>query len=158
MFKFTIRFGSASILLLMSTIASWYEGSSLLDRPWEWKYSTPFSRYLYEDVQSKSDISQLDFFIYAGKFQPAFPVIMVVSSLYLLILIGYFFLNREYKKFACFLFFIGGGLLLLSTLIFNSPTVGGRVFFYIWLISGVLCIVMTAKMYFQIFNRHTKTF
>jgi len=71
-----IQFGLITILLLFSTVAAWYEGSAILDNPWEWKYSTPFSQMLYGEVQSDSDISQLDYFVYAAKFQPAFPVIM----------------------------------------------------------------------------------
>lgn len=154
LFKFLIQFGIASILLLISTVAGWYEGSAILDNPWEWKYSTPFSQLLSGQVHSDSDISQLDYFIYAAKFRPTFPVIMVISSLYLLILIGYYFLKRQYKSFSYYLFFLGGGSFLLSYFIFNSPTVGGRIFFYIWLVSGVLCTVTAVVTYFQIFNRN----
>lgn len=155
MFKFWIQFGIASILLLFSTIAGWYEGSAILDNPWEWKYSTPFSQLLYGEVHSDSNISKLDYFMYAAKFQPTFPVIMVISSLYLLILIGYYSLKQHYKWFAYYLFFLGGGLFSLSYVIFNSPTLGGHIFFYIWLVSGALCMATAVITYFQIFNRNT---
>jgi hypothetical protein len=148
-----IQFGL--VVILFSTVAAWYEGSAILDNPWEWKYSTPFSHMLYGEVHSDSDISQLDYFVYAAKFQPAFPAIMAISSLYLLILIGYYFLNRQHKRFAYFLAILGGGLFLLSYFFTNSPTDGGQIFFYIWLVSGILCTVTAVITYFQAFNRDT---
>lgn len=154
LFRF-IRFGSAAVLLLVSAFASWYEGSAILDNPWEWTYSTPFSHYFHGAVQEKSEILELDFFIYASKFQPFFPVIMVISSLYLLITIGYLFLKRKKRLFAWYLFILGGGLLLLSYFIFNSPTLGGQLFFYIWLVSGALCVVFAVKTYYNMYNRPT---
>jgi len=155
LFRFWIQFGIVFILLLISTIAGWYEGSAILDNPWEWKYSTPFSQLLYGEVHSESNISELDYYIYAAKFQPTFPIIMVISSLYLLILIGYYSLKRQYKWFAYYVFFLGGGLFLLSYFLFNSPTLGGRIFFYISLVIGVLFIATAAITYFQNFNRNT---
>ncbi len=155
MFRFLFQFGIASILLLISTVAAFYEGSAIVDNPWEWKYSTPFSQFLYGEVNSNSSISQLDYLVYAVKFQPTFPVIMVISSLYLLILIGYHFLKPQHKRFAYYLSFLGGVLFLLSYFIFNSPTFGGQIFFYIWLVSGVLCIVTAVITYFQILKRNT---
>jgi hypothetical protein len=155
-FSFIIQFGLAIILLLFSTAVAWYEGSAILDHPWEWKYSTPFSHMLHGEVHSNSDISQLDYFVYAAKFQPTFPVIMVISSLYLLVLIGYYFLNQHYKRFAYFLSILAGVLFLLSYFFIHSPITGGQVFFYIWIVSGILCTVTAVIIYFQGFNRNTK--
>ena len=120
---------------------AWYEGSAILDNPWEWRYSTPFSQLLYGEVSELSDISQLDYFVYAAKFQPVFPIIIVLSSLYLLILIGYYIFQEEKKGFAYYLSFLGGGLFILSYFTSNSPTVGGQIMFYLFLVCGVFCIV-----------------
>nr|WP_308447216.1 YjdJ family protein [Alkalihalobacterium chitinilyticum] len=81
-----IQLGIAITSLLFSTFASWYEGSAILDNPWEWEYSTPFSQLLYGEIQNANQISQLDHFVYAAKFQPTFPLIMVISGLYLILL------------------------------------------------------------------------
>lgn len=116
--------------------------------------NTIFSIFIGE-VNSNSSISQLDYLVYAVKFQPTFPVIMVISSLYILILMGYHFLKPQHKRFAYYLSFLGGVLFLLSYFIFNSPTFGGQIFFYIWLVSGLLCIVTAVITYFQILNRNT---
>ena len=91
LFRFLIQFGIISDLLLISTVAAWYEGSAILDNPWEWKYSTPFSRLLNGEVHNNSDISQLDYFIYAAKFHPTFPVIMVISIYICLFLLDFIF-------------------------------------------------------------------
>ncbi|WP_246202558.1 YjdJ family protein [Virgibacillus doumboii] len=80
MFRFFIQAGIASILLLFSTVAAWYEGSAILTDPWEWEYSTPFSHLFYDEIQNSDQILQLDHFIYAAKFQPTFPVIMIIKE------------------------------------------------------------------------------
>ena len=151
--RFIIQCGIASFFLLFSTAVAWYEGSAILDNPWEWRYSTPFTQLFYGVVSSPSDISQLDYFVYAFKFQPIFPVIMVLSSLYLLALIGYFIFKQEKKGFAYYLSFLGVGLFLLSYFTSNSPTVGGQIMFYLFLMCGVFCIVTALIYYYQILNR-----
>lgn len=82
MIRFVIQSSVSIALLLFSTAVAWYEGSAILDNPWEWRYSTPFTQLLYGVVNNPSDISQLDYFVYASKFQPTFPIIMILSSLY----------------------------------------------------------------------------
>ena len=104
MIRFTSN-SAASFFLLFSTAVAWYEGSTILDNSLEWQYSTPFTQLLYGVVNNPSDISQLDYFVYAAKFQPTFPIIMVLSSLYLLILIGYSILKQE-KKWVCLLSYL----------------------------------------------------
>ncbi|MGE7920522.1 YjdJ family protein [Viridibacillus sp. NPDC093762] len=150
-----IQFVTATILCFFSTFFAWYEGSTILDNPWEWKYSTPFSQLLYGEVHSASDISQLDYFIYAAKFQPTFPAIMVISSVYMLILIGYYSFKERYKWFAYYLFILAGGLSILSYFIYISTTLRGEILFYICIVSSVLCLAIATISYFQIFNRNT---
>ncbi|MEH7886953.1 YjdJ family protein [Bacillus sp. JJ1609] len=153
MIKIIIQFGVSSILLLFSTAVAWYEGSAILDNPWEWSYSTPFTQLLYGGVGNSADISQLDYFVYSAKFQPTFPIIMVLSSLYLLVLIGYYILKKEKNWFAYYLFFLGGGLFLFSYFTSNSPTVGGRIMFPLFLICGLASIATALIIYYQILNR-----
>ncbi len=150
MIKIIIQFGFSSILLLFSTAVAWYEGSAILDNPREWSYSTPFTQLLYGG--NSADISQLDYFVYSAKFQPTFPIIMVLSSLYLLVLIGYYILKKEKNWFAYYLFFLGGGLFLFSYFTSNSPTVGGRIMFPLFLICGLASIATALIIYYQIFK------
>ena len=153
MIRFIIQFGVASFFLLFSTLATWYEGSAILDRSLEWRNSTPFTQLFYGVVSNPSEISRLDFFVYAAKFRPTFPSIMVLSSLYLLILIGYYILKDKKKWFGYYLTFLGGGLFLFSYFTFNSSTVGGHILFSLFLICGLLCIATALIINFQILNR-----
>ncbi|WP_026564903.1 YjdJ family protein [Bacillus sp. UNC41MFS5] len=149
-----IQFGLAIIGLVFSTAIAWYEGSAILDNRWEWKYSTPFSQLLNGQILSNSDISQLDYFVYAVKFQPTFPLIMQLSGLYLFILIGYNTLKNKNKWFPYYLSFLGVVLFLVSYLILHSPTVGGRIFFTSSFLSGCLCTIYAVISYLQILNRY----
>ncbi|MBT2728809.1 YjdJ family protein [Bacillus sp. ISL-75] len=153
MIRLIIQFGISTLLLLFSTSVAWYEGSTILDKSLEWRYSTPFTQLLYGEVSEPSEISQLDYFVYAAKFQPTFPIIMVLSSLYLLILIGYYIFQEEKKGLAYYLSFLGGGLFILSYFTSNSPIVGGQIMFYLFLVCGVFCIVTALMNYYQILNR-----
>ena len=153
---FFIQLGIAITFLLLSTFAGWYEGSAIVDDPWEWKYSTPFSQLLYGDVKNTNQISQLDHFVYAAKFQPTFPLMMLISGLYLLILIGYHLFKNHKKRFVYFLSLIAGTLFFLSYLVLNSPTIGGQIFFYFGLTSGILSIAGAAIIYFIVCKRSGK--
>ncbi|MGV3266087.1 MULTISPECIES: YjdJ family protein [Bacillaceae] len=148
-----MKFGVSSLLLLFSTFVSWYEGSEILNRSFEWRYSTPFSHFLYGEVNKPSDISQLDYFVYAAKFQPGFPIIMFLSSLYMLILIGYYIFQEEKKGLAYYLTFLGSGILILSYITSNSSTAGGQIIYYLFLMGGVSCIVIALTNYYHIINR-----
>lgn len=114
MFRFIFQFGAASVVFLFSMIAAWYEGSALLDHPSEWKNTTPFTQWFHGPVQSERDILQWDFFIYAAKYQPTYPMIMLVSGLYLLLFFGYYIFKRAKKWYAVYLFFLSSGLFMLS--------------------------------------------
>ena len=61
------------MFLIFFTVAAWYEGSTILDNPWEWKYSAIFTQLLHGEVVNQHTISQLDYFVYAAKFKPAYP-------------------------------------------------------------------------------------
>ncbi|MDQ0232642.1 YjdJ family protein [Metabacillus malikii] len=139
MIRFIIQFSVVSIFLLFSTVFAWYEGSAILDNPWEWKYSTPFTQLLYGVVSNKNDISQLDYFVYAAKFQPTFPIIMVLCCLYLVILIGFYILKQKNYWFAYYLYFLSGVLFLFYYFTLHSPTIGGHLLASIFLICGISC-------------------
>jgi len=92
MFKYILQLSIETFTLAISTIIAWYEGSAIIEKPFEWKYSTPFTRLFNIEITNGYDISQLDYFVYAAKFQPFFPAIMMVSLLYILSVIGQLFL------------------------------------------------------------------
>ena len=147
-----IQFSILIVLLTGSTLVAWYEGSTLLQKPWEWDYSTPISHILHGGVHSSDQISQVDYFVYAAKFQPAFPIVMVLSSVYIIFLIGYHFFKYRPKLFSYYLSLWGIIFLILNLLIHNSPTVGGQILFYIWSLFAFLSLGIAAILYFRSFN------
>lgn len=147
MIRLKFQIGIASILLVFSTMATLYEGSAILDNHFEWKHTTPFTQLVYGEVSKPSDISRLDFFVYAAKFQPTFAILMFISSLYFLAIIGCFIFKKEKRGLAYYFAFLGSGLLILSFIITNSSTVGGQVFFILFLIAGLLCVITSILTY-----------
>ncbi|WP_101842002.1 YjdJ family protein [Halobacillus sp. Marseille-P3879] len=149
MYKFLTQIGISFFLLIFAAFASWYEGSAILENPWEWKYSTPFSELFYGEVHSQAHISQLDYFVYAAKFQPAFPILMVVSSIYIILLIGNSLFRDRLKTLTLYLCFWGASFISLSLLINHSPTTGGKIFTFIFLISGIWCCAKAAYVSYK---------
>ena len=97
MFRYISQLIIGSFILAVSTFIAWYEGSAIIENSFEWKYSTPFTKLFNIEITNGHDISQLDYFVYAAKFQPLFPAIMTVSVLYILSVIGYYLIKRNTK-------------------------------------------------------------
>ncbi|MER2006577.1 MULTISPECIES: YjdJ family protein [unclassified Psychrobacillus] len=128
------------MLLIFSTIASWYEGSTLTTAIWEWKHTAVFSKWINGSVNQANDILTIDYFIYAAKFSPAYPLTMLLSGTYLIILIGYILFRGKTKLFSYFLTSVGIVFLVLCNLVSGSPTIGLTIFFYSSLLIGILAI------------------
>lgn len=149
LFKYVIQLILGFLTLLVSTAISWYEGSGIIDNSLEWKYSTPFSQIFNIEINDGQDISQLDYFVYAAKFQPFFPTIMTVSVLYICTVLIFFIfqLNRQLaiglSGFVSFVFIV------ISCIFFNSSTVGGYVFFWITAVGALIFISMAISLWFR---------
>ncbi|MFJ7511621.1 DUF4306 domain-containing protein [Peribacillus simplex] len=139
----------AALFLMVFTFCTWYEGSEILDRPWEWKYSTHFTQVNADQAMDADDISNFDYLVYAAKFKPLFPFLMVLAASYLIILTGYILFKRSIKKMALFLLGLGVLFLLSSGFVSNSPTVGGNIFQAFFLIGGMIVIFSGALYYFR---------
>ncbi|MGE7780559.1 YjdJ family protein [Peribacillus sp. NPDC097264] len=137
----------AMLFFLIFTFCAWYEGSEILDNPWEWEYTTPFSELVHTQVEGPEDISSLDHLVYAAKFRPLFPALMMMTLLYLVTLTGLTVSEGSRKKSAFFLTGLGTLLLLMSGLIWSSPTVGGHFFKGISLIFGIVAILVGMLYY-----------
>jgi len=147
--KYILQLIIGIFILAVSTFIAWYEGSAIIDNSLEWKYSTPFTELFNIDITNGRDISQLDYFVYSAKFQPLFPTIMMVCVLYILSVIGYYLIKRNPKWAIGFWGLTGCVCILLSGLIFNSPTIGGRIFFGMTLISGILSMTVTVIVWLR---------
>ncbi|WP_340372251.1 DUF4306 domain-containing protein [Peribacillus sp. FSL E2-0218] len=134
----------AAFFFMLFSFCAWYEGSEILDNSWEWKHSTYFS----EHVIDADDISDLDHFVYAAKFRPLFPVLMILTASYIIILTGHRLFKKSITKKAVFLSGFGALFLFASGIVSNSPTIGGGIFQAIFLIGGMLLILAAALCYF----------
>lgn len=149
--KYWSQVGIGLLVLGFSTLVSWYEGSALLDHSWEWRYSAPFSEMVHGSVTGSSDIVALDFFVYAAKFTPLYPGMMIISASYLFILTGF----KLFKQtgFRIFLALLGAIFLTLCYIISSSPTAGGNTLFRLFLVVGVLMIVVACVIHVVPFLR-----
>ncbi|MGY3717928.1 DUF4306 domain-containing protein [Sutcliffiella cohnii] len=136
-------------ILLISLLFTWYEGSEVLERPWEWNKSTPFSNLINGEVNNKSDILQIDFFIYAIKYKPMFPTFIIICSLYLFYLIGIFLFKTNYNKLILFLFFSGLLLIIISLMLLPIYTPGILIIFYILIIIGTFSVIISTILFFK---------
>ncbi|MGD6802776.1 DUF4306 domain-containing protein [Rossellomorea aquimaris] len=85
-----------ALFVVMTGFFSLYEGSALNDNPEQWKYTAVISQMMNEgEVLEKSEISQLDFFLYAIKFRPFFPASMIVFMLLMLFVAVFPFSHRK---------------------------------------------------------------
>jgi hypothetical protein len=98
MYKYVVLIAVGCAVFLASAFAAFYEGSALADNPWEWSYSTPVTSLMGEEVQQASDISSVDYFYYAAKYEPAFPLIMIASILYIVLICGFILLRLKNRK------------------------------------------------------------
>jgi len=141
MLRFIFQFCIASGVFLFAFLAAWYEGSVLLNRPSEWRNSTPITQWLVGHVHESSDILLWDFFVYAAQYRPTFPMIMTVSGLYLLILIGNLLFKKVRKWFAYYLIMISVGLFVLGYFSYESLTDGGQKMFGLFTACGSFCLL-----------------
>lgn len=85
-----------ALFVVMTGFFSLYEGSALTDDTEQWKYTAVISQMMNErEVLEKSEISQLDFFLYAIKFRPFFPASMIVFILLMMFVAVFPFLHRR---------------------------------------------------------------
>ncbi|QFG00006.1 DUF4306 domain-containing protein [Psychrobacillus glaciei] len=149
-FKIILQLSVACMFLVFSTLVAWYEGSEIVHTPWEWKYTAIFSEMVHGPVKQGTDILIIDYFVYAAKFASSFPLLMLLSSTYIIILLGYALLKRKGKKFPYFLSCIGVLFIVLSVLVPSSPTIGLKSFFNCFLLMGILLIVIALLKLFNI--------
>ncbi|MGG3479095.1 DUF4306 domain-containing protein [Peribacillus frigoritolerans] len=149
-FNHVLQMIIAALFFMVFTFCTWYEGSEILDRPWEWKHSTHFTHINDEQAIDAVDISNFDHFVYAAKFNPLFPLLMVLAAAYIIILSGYILFKRRIKKMALFLLGFGVLFLFSSGLVSHSPTVGGNIFQAFFLIGGMIAIMAAALYYYRV--------
>jgi len=137
-FKSIIVLLTASLILFFSTLISWYEGAQILDDPLEWDYTAIFSNWINGEVTIGKDIVVFDYFIYAAKFSPVFPLLMVISLVVIMFQIFFLLFKNNQKILKIFFVVITFVFGIIALMLFNSYTMGLKIFS---LFFGVLSIV-----------------
>lgn len=83
-------------------------------------------------VENLNGILPIDHFVYAAKFAPRFPLLMLLSATYLIILGGYILLKRKDRTFSYFLSGVGVLFLVLSGFVSKSSTTGLKFFLLVF--------------------------
>lgn len=139
--KFVVLLG-ASIVFLLATLVSWYEGGQLRDVSWEWKYTAVFSNWINGEVTSSNEILTVDHFVYAAKFEPFFPLLMA-ASLIVIIFQVILWLTSDRKTVRNVFFLVMAVLsFAVSIAVFNSPTTGLLLFSIFFGIVGILSLLI----------------
>jgi Domain of unknown function (DUF4306) len=143
-----IQLGLGVGVLFFSVFASLFEGSEIVDRPFEWEYSTPFSG----EVNAAGDISKLDYFVYAIKFKPTFPIVISISLLFVLVVAGYLFISRK-RFYSLYLPILAVLQFILGGLMFSSTTSGAQLLAYVFIACGLLFVIAALMYHFVPFGR-----
>ena len=142
MFKYVLQIIIGIFSFALSAFIAWYEGSAIIDHPWDWKYSTPFSTLFQIELVNGYEISQLDYFVYAAKYQPLFPMLMLLSLFYILTVFGFYLIKHQPKWGLLFWSLFSCTLLVLSGFLFNASTFGGYIFFWMTFIMALGSLMM----------------
>lgn len=125
--------------LVVSTFIAWYEGAQIYDNPWEWGNTALVSNYLNGyPITTEGQIVMLDHFIYAAKFQPLFPLLMVVSLLAFILVSVYPLVKRNRNVLLATTFFLASISFIVFFLLGNSPTPGFKLFTALFGFIGLL--------------------
>lgn len=136
-FKSIVFLIFSAVVFVFSAIASWYEGAQILDDPFEWKHSAIFSNLVNGEVTEAEEILVADYFVYAMKFAPTFPLLMVISGV-ILTFQFFFLLFRKRKKWTTLFFSVMAiGSFLAATMLSNSPTIGFKLFSALFAALGI---------------------
>ncbi|MBK3496415.1 DUF4306 domain-containing protein [Viridibacillus sp. YIM B01967] len=131
----------ALIVLFFTTLASWYEGAQILDHPLEWKYTAVFSNWINGEIVTSKDILMIDYFVYAAKFAPIFPLVTISSLLFVVFQMGFLIFKDNKMLMSIFLGFMAIGSFVVSGVLFSSPTEGLILFSIFFGIVGIISAV-----------------
>lgn len=137
--------GFAFIFFLLFSL---YEGSNIVNDPFEWQRSTPFTHLVVSNPIFPQDIVWLDFFVYAIKFYAVYPIMTLTSSV---LLLGLTIRNMKNKKIYINISGILLGVITLYTSLafFSAHSPGSTVFRYSLLVIGLLLVLCASYSIFR---------
>ncbi|UFU01085.1 YjdJ family protein [Radiobacillus kanasensis] len=149
--KYMFSYGLATIVFVLSTFVSWYEGSAIRSDPWEWTYTALFSKWWNGEITSSADIVQLDHFLYAAKFTPIFPFLMFISFSFIVAMTTYLSLKGRRRGLIGSFICIGLAYMFIGIMLTNATTDGGQLFQY-----GSFSMGFIYLLSLVLFKRHNR--
>ncbi|SDC81891.1 protein of unknown function [Terribacillus halophilus] len=131
---------SACFFSVFFLALSIYEGSNILDDPFDWERSTPFTQLLIADPSFPTDIVFLDYFVYAIKFYPFYPILALISGVMLFVL-SLPIINRDKNTINILLVLMGILGISLSVSFFSAQSFGSAVYRYSFVIMGLFLTI-----------------
>lgn len=141
MYKYFVHIVAGCAIFLAAASVAFYEGSALADNSWEWSYSTPVTNLMGGEVQEASDIAKLDYFYYAAKNEPAFPLIMMASILYIVMICGFMLLRLKKRKAVLYFGIVAVLSLGAVGALLEAAASGSRWFVYLFVMTAVVASV-----------------
>jgi hypothetical protein len=121
-------------------VFSLYEGSNLIENSFEWSRSAPFTHLLAPNPVFPEDIVWLDFFIYAIKYYPIYPLLTLISAVVMLSLTLQTLNKQKCLSINILQLLIGALLLYMSAVFFSAHSFGSAVFRLSFLLIGIIFV------------------
>ncbi len=145
MYKYVVQMVAGCAVFFASAYAAFYEGSALADNSWEWSYSTPITGLTGGTIERAADISPFDYFYFAAKHEPFFPVVMMASVLYIAVICGFMMLRLKKSKAVLYFSMVAVICVGAAGVLLDATSSGSRWFVSLFamtaVVSGVYAII-----------------
>lgn len=128
---------ASCFVFLLSSVATWYNGSSVLEGP--------LSASLTGGLTKSSAVhhySHIDYLLYTIKFHPQFPIMMMVSGIYLIVLLSIIGFKKRYGLISSCCLCITALLCYSSYKLSHTPTEGEHAMITSSLAAASLCLAV----------------
>lgn len=141
MYKYVVQLIVSIPIFMITLFFSWYEGSAIIEKSTQWIYSTPFTSFFNIEIITGKDILWIDYFVYAIKFQPVFPLVSFIFAVYILLIFILIILQFNKRIADILLGTICILILFISGILFGASTKGGQLFFFTSIICEVILLI-----------------
>ncbi|QXE02255.1 DUF4306 domain-containing protein [Terribacillus sp. DMT04] len=128
---------------------SLYEGSNLIEDSFEWSNSAPFTHLLAANPVFPQDILWIDFFVYAIKFYPVYPLLTLISAAVMLSITMQTFNRHKRLAINILQLLIGALILYMSAAYFSAHRFGSTVFRVSFLLIGIAFVFDAVRMMYK---------
>lgn len=140
-FRNMVLLVGAIVTFVFATLVSWYEGGQLRDHPWEWEHTAVFSNWINDGFTNAENLLVIDHFVYAAKFEPLFPLLMASSFLWMVFQLIFWLFKGHRAARNIFLLFITIASFTVCGILFDSPTIGFKLFSIFFGVVGLAALL-----------------